>query len=189
MANTASASAITTRPGPGATKSTTPTARITVPTTVTAIRRSSLTGSFTSASMPSTPPVLPRDHGPVGERPHLVGYLRVNRGRQVMPDPGQDDQPGPTDRRGGAPRGGRAQQRILRAVQDQGWHAELGQPAAVPFRAGLTALRRGVADAADLVPFGHPAHFLLVDGIGRRRDGASGGHGQRDVTVMALGKP
>src|SRR5262245_41831890 len=47
MANTASASAITTRPGPGATKSTTPTARITVPTTVTAIRRSSLTRSFT----------------------------------------------------------------------------------------------------------------------------------------------
>ena len=49
MANTASASAITTRPGPGATKSTTPTARITVPTTVTAIRRSSLIGSFTSS--------------------------------------------------------------------------------------------------------------------------------------------
>jgi hypothetical protein len=51
-------------------------------------------------------------------------------------------------------------------VQDQGWHAELGQPAAVPFRAGLTALRCGVADAADLVSFGHPPHFLLVDGIG-----------------------
>ena len=60
-----------------------------------------------------------------------------------------------------------AQQRILRAVQDQGWHAELGQPAAVPFRAGLTALCSGVADAADLVPLGHPAHFLLVEGIGR----------------------
>src|SRR5690348_15080803 len=167
MANTASASAITTRPGPGATKSTTPTARITVPTTVTAIRRSSLTGSFTSASMPSAPPVLPRDRGPVGECPHLVGYLRVHRGRQVMPDPGQDDEPGTPDRRGGAPRGGRAQQRILLAVQDQGWHAGLGQPTTVPFRASLTALRRGVADAADLVPFGHPAHFLLVDGIGR----------------------
>jgi hypothetical protein len=74
--------------------------------------------------------VLPRDHGPVGERPHLVGYLRVHRGRQVMPDPGQDDEPGATDRRGGAPRGGEAQQRIPRAVQYQGWHAELGQPAA-----------------------------------------------------------
>src|SRR6516164_6298493 len=48
MANTASASAMTSRPGPGATSSTTPTARITVPTTVTAIRRSSLTRSFTS---------------------------------------------------------------------------------------------------------------------------------------------
>src|SRR4029077_20504355 len=114
----------TTRPGPGATKSTTPTARITVPTTVTAIRRSSLTGSFISASMPSTPPVLPRDRGPVGERSPLVGYLRVHRGRQVMPDPGHNDEPGPPDRRGGAPRGGRAQQRILRAVQDQGRHAE-----------------------------------------------------------------
>ena len=51
------------------------------------------------------------------------------------------------------------------------------------------ALRRGVADAADLVPFGHPAHFLLVDGVGRGRDGASGGDGQGDVTVMSLGKP
>src|SRR5438034_7575088 len=141
MANTASASAITTRPGPGATKSTTPTARITVPTTVTAIRRSSLTGSFTLASMPRTPPVLPRGRGPVGERPHLVGYLRVHRGWQVMPNPGQDDQPGTPDRRGGAPRGGRAQQRILRTVQDQGRHAELGKPAAVPFRAGLTGCR------------------------------------------------
>jgi hypothetical protein len=59
-----------------------------------------------------------------------------------MPDPGQDDEPGPADRRGGAPRGGGTQQRILRAVQDQGWYAELGQPAAVPFRAGLAALRR-----------------------------------------------
>ena len=84
-----------------------------------------------------------------------------------MPDPGQGDEPGPTDRRCGAPRGGGAQQRILRAVQDQGGHAELGQPAAVPFRAGLTALGSGVADAADLVPLGHPAHFLLVEGIGR----------------------
>src|SRR5690242_17831929 len=167
MANTASASAITTRPGPGATRSTTPTARITVPTTVTAIRRSSLTGSFTPASMPATPPVLPRDHGPVGERPHLVGNLRIHRGGQVMPDSRQDNEPGPADRRGGTPRGGRAQQRILRAVQDQGRHAELGQPAAVPFRAGLTALGCAVADAADLVPCGHPAHFLLVDGIGR----------------------
>src|SRR5207302_11080515 len=147
MANTASASAITTRPGPGATKSTTPTTRITVPTTVTAIRRSSLTGSFTSVSMPSTQPVLPPGHGPVGERPHLVGCLRVHRGRQVMPDPGQDDEPGTADRRGGAPRGRGAQQRILRSVQDQGRHPEPGQPAAVPFRAGLTALRRGVADA------------------------------------------
>ena len=53
------------------------------------------------------------------------------------------------------------------AVQDQGWHAELGQPAAVPFRAALTALCSGVADATDLVPLGHPAHFLLVEGIGR----------------------
>src|SRR5690348_1382463 len=174
MANTASASAITTRPGPGATKSTTPTARITVPTTVTAIRRSSLTRSFISASMPSTPPVLPRataserdGGGPVGERSHLVGYLRVHRGRQVVPDPGQDDEPGTGDRRGGAPRGGGAQQRILRAVQDQGRHPEPRQPAAVPFRAGLTALGRGVADAADLVPFGHPAYFLLVGRIGR----------------------
>src|SRR6202035_4825048 len=109
MANTASASAITTRPGPGATKSTTPTARITVPTTLTAIRRSSITGSFPSASMPRIPPLLPRGHGPVGERPYLVGYLRVHRGRQIMPDPRQDDQPGTTDRRGGAPRGGGAQ--------------------------------------------------------------------------------
>src|SRR5512133_3368576 len=106
MANTASASAITTRPGPGATKSTTPTARITVPTTVTAIRRSSLTGSFTSASMPSTPPVPPR----------ATGSEREGGGEQA-------------DRWG----------------------------------VGLTGLRRGVADAADLVPFGHPAHFLLVD--------------------------
>jgi hypothetical protein len=105
--------------------------------------------------------------GLVGERPHLVGYLRVHRSRQVMPDPGQDDEPGTTDRRGGAPRGGGAQQRVLRAVQDQRWQAELGQPAAVPFRAGLTALCSGVADAADLVPLGHPAHFLLVEGIGR----------------------
>ena len=40
------------------------------------------------------------------------------------------------------------------------------------------ANRRGGADAADLVPFGHPAHFLLVDGVGRGRDGASGGDGQ-----------
>src|SRR6202035_1163551 len=123
MANTASASAITTRPGPGATNSTTPTARITVPTTVTAIRRSSLTGSFTSASMPSTAAVLPRGHGAVGECPHLVGYLRVHRGRQVMPGPRQDDQPGTTNGRGGASRGGRTQPRILRAVQDQGPHA------------------------------------------------------------------
>ena len=53
------------------------------------------------------------------------------------------------------------------AVQDQGGHAELGQPAAVPFRAGLAALRGGVAHAANLVPFRHPAHLLLVEGIGR----------------------
>ena len=106
-----------------------------------------------------------------------------------MPDPGKDDEPGTTDRGGGAPRGGGTQQRILRTVQDQGWHTELGQPAAVPVAPGLTASRRGVADAANLVPFGHPAHFLFVDGIGRRRDGASGGDGQRDVTVMALGEP
>src|ERR1700750_355134 len=99
MAKTASASAITTRPGPGATKSTTPTARITVPTTVTAIRRSSLTGSFTSASMPSPPPAPPPDPGAVAERPHLVGYLRVHRSRQVVPDPGQDDEPGTIYRR------------------------------------------------------------------------------------------
>ena len=39
------------------------------------------------------------------------------------------------------------------------------------------------------VAFGHLAHFLLVDGIGRGRDGASGGDGQRDVTVMALAEP
>ena len=50
------------------------------------------------------------------------------------------------------------------------------------------ALCRGVADAADLVASGHPAHFLLVDGIGRGHDGASDGDGQCDVTVMALGK-
>ncbi len=48
----------------------------------------------------------------------------------------------------------------------------------------------GVADAADLVPFGHPAHFLLVDGLGRRCDGASGGDGQRragkDFSVASI---
>lgn len=52
VANTASARAITTRPGPGATSRTTPTARITVPATVTAILRSKLARSFTSATMP-----------------------------------------------------------------------------------------------------------------------------------------
>jgi hypothetical protein len=50
-----------------------------------------------------------------------------------MPDPGQDDA-GHDGSRGGAPCGGRAQ-RILRTVQDQGWHAELGQSTTVLFRA------------------------------------------------------
>src|ERR1700722_3277719 len=46
-ANTARPKAITTRPGPGATRRTTPTATITVPAMVIAIRRSSFTRSFT----------------------------------------------------------------------------------------------------------------------------------------------
>jgi hypothetical protein len=60
-----------------------------------------------------------------------------------VPDAGQDDEPGTGDRGGGA------QQRILRAVQDQGWHAQLGQPAAVRpaqrSRAEITAAAVAIA--------------------------------------------
>jgi hypothetical protein len=39
-------------------------------------------------------------------------------------------------------------------------------------------------------PFGHPAHFLFVDAIGRRGDGASSGDGQRragkDFSVASI---
>jgi hypothetical protein len=36
--------------------------------------------------------------GPVGEGPDFVGYLRVQPGRQVVPDPRQDHQPCAADR-------------------------------------------------------------------------------------------
>ena len=81
-----------------------------------------------------------------------------------MPDVGQDDEPGTADLSGGAPGGAWTQQRVRPAVQPQRRDADLGHPAAVPFGAGLTALRRGVADAADLVPPGHPAHRRLISG-------------------------
>src|SRR5204862_4625541 len=93
MANTAGASAITTRPGPGATKSTTPTARITVPTTVTAIRRSSLAGSFTSASMPSTPPVLPRAAASERDGGEQAGRLSPTPDNPAAEPVGRDDPP------------------------------------------------------------------------------------------------
>jgi len=106
-----------------------------------------------------------------------------------MPHPGQDDQPGSADRLGGAPGRGRAQQRVVGTVQDEGWHAKLGQRATVPFRAGLTALRGGVAQAADLVPRGHRPDHLLVEGIGQGGDRARGRDGKREVTVAAFGEP
>jgi hypothetical protein len=84
-----------------------------------------------------------------------------------MADSGHDDQPSPADRLGGAAGGSRAQQRVVGAVQDESWHAQPGQPAAVPFRAGLAALRGGITHAAALIPRGHPADRLLVDRKGR----------------------
>ena len=79
-----------------------------------------------------TVPQRPGRRGP-GPR----GYLRVHLGRQVVADPGQDDQLRSADRLGGVAGGGGAQQRVVGAVQYQGWHTELGQPAAVPFGADL----------------------------------------------------
>ena len=83
-----------------------------------------------------------------------------------MPDAGQDDEPDPLIA-AAVWRAAWGEQRIRPAVQDQGRHADLGHPAAVPFRASLTALCGSVADPADLVPLGHPAHLVLVDGIVR----------------------
>jgi hypothetical protein len=66
-----------------------------------------------------------------------------------VPYPRQHDEPGTADRRSGAPGCGRAQQRVGLAVQHQGRYPELSEPAAVPLRANLAALRARVPDAAD----------------------------------------
>jgi hypothetical protein len=86
---------------------------------------------------------------PVSERTHLVGDALPDRGRQVVPDPRQDEQLGALYRSSGVPARGRPQQRVVGAVQHQGRHSQLRKPAAVPFRADLAALRLDVADAAD----------------------------------------
>ncbi|MBV9379282.1 MAG: hypothetical protein JO242_01245 [Streptosporangiaceae bacterium] len=57
----------------------------------------------------------------------------------------------------------------------------------MPLRPRLPALRGRVADAADLVPFRHPAHLVLVCRVGRRGDHTGGGDGEVNVALPADG--